>query len=180
METRFRQRDRTNARELERRRRKASSVVWNCAFFTERGKKRPWLDGPPRTPLEIVGRKSSGREGCQKLDRIGTRPGRKPLFEISGDSAEARMRVVKRHSPRMQIREPRARVQSFEVGWVAKIGRTHLSLSKALGLSRKRRLGWSRQLAPKEIPRQLTRRGMDTKANGCDSLRAESKRLNTK
>lgn len=59
-------------------RRKASSVVRSCVFFTERSKKRPWLDGPHRTPLETVGRKSREREGCQKLDRTWTKQGENP------------------------------------------------------------------------------------------------------
>lgn len=62
-------------------RRKASSVVWNCVFFTERRKKRPWLDGPHRTPLETVGRKSKRARGMSEARSRMDEAGRKPLFE---------------------------------------------------------------------------------------------------
>ena len=76
-------------------------------------------DGAPKGERDVRGSIAHGRSRAKT-------PLRKP-----SDSAEARMRVVKRHPPRAQAREPRARVQSFEVGrWQISVG--HIARSRAL------------------------------------------------
>lgn len=151
-------------------------------FFTERGKKRPWLDGQLRNLLETVGRKSREREGCQRLDSHRDEGRAKTPLRNPGDSAEAKVRVVKRHFPRVQIREPRrtgAVVRSW--WWQKSVG--HITRHHAIPGSRKRDLVLGRRsLAPKEIPRQLTRHGMDKRRIGVirfalnpkDSTRSEN------
>ena len=155
--------DRANARKLERHRRKASSVVWNCALFTERGKKRPWLDafaephlrqwnGDAKSERDVRGSIAHGR-GRAKT------PLRKP-----GDSPKRGCCVVKRHSPRTQVREPRdtgAVVRS----WLG--GKNRSDASFAVEGAREGNFsGCSKQLAPKELPRQLTHRGTDQRRMG--------------
>lgn len=66
-------------------------------------------------------------------------------------------------------------MQSFEVGWVAKIGRTHRAAASARAGDCS---GWSTQLAPQEILRQLTRRGMEQRRIGvvCFALNPKDSR----
>ena len=83
--------DCANARELGRYRKKASSVVWNCALFTERRKKRPWLDafsephlrqwnGDPKSERDARGSIAHGRGRAKTPLR---KPGDSPKRECA-------------------------------------------------------------------------------------------------
>jgi hypothetical protein len=135
-------RDRMNVRELERHRRKASSVVWNCALFTERRKKRPRLEGHHRTPLAKAGRSSES----DRVSEARSQRRRRAKTPFSKSKRFGRSEFERRETQISSNANSRTESTGAFVrsGWVAKIGRTHRAFEMA---QEGDFLGWSRKLA---------------------------------